>query len=386
MTRAEVMAAIAIDTPSHDAFFAEVRAWIDDHAPLTQQAVDAEWLCATWPHALGGRDLSWDQSDILLAELNRAGAPTPSTGFGQSLVGPTIIHWGTEEQKLRHLPGIRNGTTRWCQGFSEPDAGSDLAALSTTAVRDGDEWVINGQKVWTSEAFRADWIFVLCRTDPTAPRHKGISFLLCALDQPGVEVRRIRQIDGGAEFCEVFFVDARCRADDVVGGVDNGWSVAMTTLGFERGSSEATGWRRFSPEFDNIVALARANGRTNDAVIRQRLATMWSRLEILRLNELRATPTLMAINKMYWSEYHRDVMELWSDVAGLGGQVLAADPTLEVMLPGYRSRTPPADYPVSVLQSSFYFSRAETIWGGTAQIQRNIVAERVLGLPREPAR
>ena len=363
-----------------------VRAWIRENEPLTQAAVDAHWLCATWPSAVGGRDLSWDHWDILLAELSATGGPTPSTGFGQTLVGPTIVHWGTDDQKRRHLPGIRNGTIRWCQGFSEPGAGSDLAALSTTAVRDGDEWVLNGQKVWTSEAFLADWIFLLCRTNPAAPRHKGISYLVCPLRQPGIEVRRIRQIDGGAEFCEVFFTNARCRGDDVIGGTDNGWAVAMTTLGFERGASEATGWRRFAPEFDEILTLARDTGRTRDPVMRQRLAAMWSRLEILRMHELRGTATVVAINKMYWSEYHRDVMELWSDIAGLRGQLLAGDPAQQEMLPGYRARRPPADYPASVLQSSFFFSRAETIWGGTAQIQRNIVAERVLGLPREPAR
>ena len=374
------------DARSSESVRSEVRAWIETNAPLTVASVDAAWLCATWPAALGGRDLSWDAWETLLAELSAVGGPTPSTGFGQTLVGPTIIRWGTEDQQRRHLPGIRNGTTRWCQGFSEPGAGSDLAALTTTAVRDGDEWVINGQKLWTSAAFEAEWIFLLCRTNPNAPRHKGISYLLCPLQQPGIEVRRIRQIDGGAEFCEVFFNDARCRADDVVGDVDDGWTVAMTTLGFERGASEATGWRRFAPEFADIVELARENGRSNDPVVRQRLAAMWSRLEILRFHEMRDTAEVAAINKMYWSEYHRDVMELWSNLAGLSGQVLTADPKREAMLPGYRFRTPPVDYPASVMQSSFFFSRAETIWGGTAQIQRNIVAERVLGLPRDPGK
>jgi alkylation response protein AidB-like acyl-CoA dehydrogenase len=360
-----------------------VRDWLAT-GPVDQAAVDARWLCADWPIEHGGQGFDAAQHEVLLEELVAAGVPTPSSGFGPTLVGPTIIRWGTDRQKRDHLPGIRAGTTRWCQGFSEPSAGSDLASLRTTAVLDGDEWRIDGQKVWTTEAFRADYVFVLCRTDPAAPKHRGISYLLCPMRQPGVEVRRIRQIDGGAEFCELHFEDARCPADDVVGGVGNGWTVAMTTLGFERGASEATGHRRFVQEMDALIARARDAGRHQDPIVRQRLARGWSGAQILRMNEMRPTPSTAAIHKMLWSEHHRSVMELAIDLLGMDGQILRAGAD-EAVVPGYGPRVPAADYPCSVLQSSFFFSRAETIWGGTAEIQRNIVSERVLGLPKEPA-
>jgi alkylation response protein AidB-like acyl-CoA dehydrogenase len=287
----------------------------------------------------------------------------------------------------------------WCQGFSEPDSGSDLASLRCTATLDGDEWVINGQKIWTTQGFQADYAFLLCRTDPDAPRHKAISYLLCPMRQPGVEVRRIKQIDGGAEFCEVFFTDARCPRDNVVGAVNEGWKVAMTTLGFERGTSATTGYRRFAKELDEIITAATANGQVLDPLIRQRLARAWSKVQIMRINGLRSLTgvlkgkslsdeqrrglsALSALNKMFWSEYHQEVMALAIDVLGPAGQVLSGSGQEETV-PGYGRRVTPADYPASALQSSFFFSRSETVWGGTAQIQRNIVGERVLGLPRE---
>jgi alkylation response protein AidB-like acyl-CoA dehydrogenase len=348
----------------------EVRAWADGRT-LDQDEVDRAWLCADWPVEYGGRGMSVAECEVLLDELHALGAPGPSSGFGPTLVGPTIIVWGTEEQKRRFLPGIRAGTTRWCQGFSEPGAGSDLASLRTTAVLEGDEWRIDGQKVWTTEAFKADYVFVLCRTNPDAPKHRGITYLLCPLRQPGIEVRRIRQIDGGAEFCELF------------GEIDGGWGVAMTTLGFERGASEATGHRRFVREMETLVALAQETGRNRDPLVRQGLARGWSRAQILRVHEARATAATNAIHKMFWSEHHRDVMELAMDILGMKGQLLLGG-TEEEVVPGYGPRTPAPDYPCSVLQSSFFFSRAETIWGGTAEIQRNLVAERILGLPKEP--
>jgi alkylation response protein AidB-like acyl-CoA dehydrogenase len=315
-------------------------------------------------------------------------------------VGPTILQWGTEEQKRELVPKILTGEIAWCQGFSEPDAGSDLASLKTTAVLDGDEWVVNGQKIWTTQGFQADYVFVLCRTNPQAPKHKGISYLLCPMHQPGVEVRRIRQIDGGAEFCEVFFTDARCPRGNVVGGVDNGWKVAMTTLGFERGTSATTSYRRFEKELDEIVGLARRRGVSTDPLIRQGLARCWSKVQIMRVNGLRSLSSVLhgktwsdeqkrgvaalgALNKMLWSEYHQEVMELAMDILGVEGQILTGR-GIEESVPGYGRRQAPADYPATALQSSFFFSRSETIWGGTAEIQRNIVGERVLGLPKEP--
>jgi hypothetical protein len=314
--------------------------------------------------------------------------------FGDTLVGPTILQWGTEEQKKEFLPKILRGEISWCQGFSEPEAGSDLASLKTRAVLDGDEWVVNGQKVWTTQAQYADYVFLLARTDPDAPRHAGISYLLVPMRQPGIEVRPIVQPDGSAEFNEVFFSDARCPAGNVVGGVNNGWKVAMTTLGFERGSSATTSHRRFERELDQIMDAARANGKAADPLVRQRLAAAWSKVQIMRVNGLRTltvalggrdpgVAALGATNKMFWSEYHRDVMELAIDILGMDGQVLTGSAGDE-FVPGVGRRRGREDYPVSPLQASFFFSRSETIWGGTAEIQRNIVGERVLGLPKEP--
>jgi alkylation response protein AidB-like acyl-CoA dehydrogenase len=316
--------------------------------------------------------------------------------FGDTLVGPTILQWGTEEQKQEFIPKILSGEIAWCQGFSEPDAGSDLAGLGTRATLDGDEWVINGQKIWTTQGFRADYVFILCRTDPDAPKHKGISYLLCPMKQPGVEVRPIKQPDGSAEFCEVFFTDARCPKDNVVGGVNNGWSVAMTTLGFERGTSATTGYRRFEKEYEDVLAIAQRNGKVDDPLVRQALVRCWTKVQILRFNGLRSlsaqllgrkdpgVAALGATNKMFWSEFHQELMNLAIDVLGMEGQILTGDPSREEAVPGYGARTINASYPASVLQSSFFFSRSETIWGGTSQIQRNIVGERALGLPKEP--
>ena len=208
---------------------------------------------------------------MLAEEFARAKAPMRADFFGDTLVGPTILQWGTEEQKQEFLPKILRGEMRWCQGFSEPNSGSDLASLKTSAVLDGDEWVINGQKVWTTGGHHADYCFLLTRTDPDAPKHKGISYLLVPMRQAGVEVRGITQPDGTAEFCEVFFDDARCPKDNVVGGVNNGWKVANSTLAFERGQSATTGYRRFEEEYRQMVEAATANGAIDDPIIRQRL-------------------------------------------------------------------------------------------------------------------
>jgi alkylation response protein AidB-like acyl-CoA dehydrogenase len=333
---------------------------------------------------------------VLNEEFARAKAPLRADFFGDTLVGPTILQWGTEEQKKHFLPQILKGEVAWCQGFSEPNAGSDLASLKTTAVLDGDEWVINGQKVWTTQAQHADYCFLLARTDQTVSKHAGISYLLVPMKADGIEVRPIVQPDGTAEFNEVFFTDARCPKDNVVGGLNNGWQVAMTTLGFERGSSATTGHRRFEKELDVITALARKHGKIDDPVIRQRLMRQWSKVQILRFNGLRGlTATLNkskdpgvaalgATNKMFWSEMHRDTMNLALDVLGPYAQILTGV-NEEESLPGVvRVSAGRDDYPVSDIQSLFFFSRSETIWGGTAEIQRNIVGERVLGLPKEP--
>ncbi|MGO8871042.1 MAG: acyl-CoA dehydrogenase family protein [Acidimicrobiales bacterium] len=395
-----------------ETFRVEIRQWLSENLPegwgtpgfsmtkderkkfnreWTAKLFAGGWICASWPKEYGGKGLSLMESVVLNEEFARAEAPLRADFFGDTLVGPTILQWGTEEQKQQFIAGILNGTISWCQGFSEPDAGSDLASLKTRAELDGDEWVINGQKVWTTQAQFADYIFLLARTDPDAPKHAGISYLLVPMKQDGIEVRPIAQVDGSADFNEIFITNARCPKENVVGGVNNGWKVAMTTLGFERGSSATTGHRRFLRELDQIIAVARKNGASSDPLIRQRLARAWTNVKIMEINGYRSltdalhgthdTVALGACNKMFWSEHHQRTMELALDILGMNGQTLTGDPTDVVDVRLKRGRD---DYPVSDLQASFFFSRSETIWGGTAEIQRNIVGERVLGLPKEP--
>jgi alkylation response protein AidB-like acyl-CoA dehydrogenase len=399
------------------AFRTEIRGWLETNLPagwfdegfeLSAEArksfnegwpkklFEGGWICATWPKEYGGKGLTTMQGVVLAEEFARAKAPLRADFFGDTLVGPTILQWGTEEQKQKFLPNILNGTTRWCQGFSEPNSGSDLASLKTTAVLDGDEWVINGQKVWTTQGHHADYCFLLTRTDPDAPKHKGISYLLVPMNQPGVEVRGIVQPDGTAEFCEVFFTDARCAKDDVVGGVNNGWKVANSTLAFERGMSATTGYRRFEEEYKLMVEAAEANGAIDDPSIRQRLVQYYTKIQILRINGLRSLATALAgqkdpgiaalgaSNKMFWSEMHKAAMELALDIHGAHSMLV--DTGSEAgSWPGTAREKRRPGYPVSAMMSAFFFSRSETIWGGTSQIQRNIVGERVLGLPKEPS-
>ena len=403
--------------PEAEEFRVEIRAWLEDNLPdgwfddEFQMSDDARaefnaewpqklfaggWICATWPKEYGGKGLTTMQGVVLSEEFARAKAPMRGDFFGDTLVGPTLLQWGTEEQKKEFLPGILKGQTRWCQGFSEPNSGSDLASLKTTAVLDGDEWVINGQKVWTTQGHHADYCFLLTRTDQDAPKHAGISYILVPMRQPGIEVRGITQPDGTAEFCEVFFTNARAPKDNVVGGVNNGWKVANSTLAFERGQSATTGWRRFAEEYRIMVEMASERGVLDDPAIRQRLMQYYTKIQILRINGLRnltsavsgskdmGSVVLGATNKMFWSEMHQRAMELALDILGAEAMLIDAGPTASSW-PGSTARdTRRAGYPVSTMMSQFFFSRSETIWGGTSQIQRNIVGERVLGLPKEP--
>ncbi len=404
-----------------EAFRAEIREWLVDNLPAgwvdaveggespelspdERRAFNESWpaklyaggwICATWPVEYGGKGLSTLQGVVLAEEFARVRAPLRADFFGDTLVGPTILQWGTEGQKKEFVPKILRGEARWCQGFSEPNSGSDLASLSTSAALDGDEWVINGQKVWTTQGDDADYCFLLTRTDPDAPKHRGISYLLVPMRQPGVEVRRITQPDGTAEFCEVFFDDARCPAGNVVGGVNDGWKVANSTLAFERGQSATTGYRRFADEFTLLVEAARQRALADDPIVRQRLATYYTSIQILRINGLRTlgaqlaerddrgVKALGATNKMFWSEMHQQAMELAVDIHGAEAMLIDAGPQ-SGSWPGTLRASSRDGYPVSPMMSAFFFSRSETIWGGTSQIQRNIVAERVLGLPREP--
>jgi alkylation response protein AidB-like acyl-CoA dehydrogenase len=399
--------------PEAEQFRSQIRQWLQDNLPegwgtpalamtkaqrrafiqaWTEKLHRGGWICASWPTEYGGKGLTLLQQVVLHEEFARVQAPLRADFFGDTLVGPTLLQWGTEEQKRQFIPRILQGTIAWCQGFSEPDAGSDLASLATRAELDGDQWVINGQKVWTTQAQFADYIFLLARTDTDAPKHAGLSYLLVPMRQAGVDVRPIEQVDGSADFNEVFFTDARCPKENVVGGVNNGWKVAMTTLGFERGSSATTGHRRFARELDAVRAEARRLGKNKDPLIRQRLARAWSNIKIIEINGYRTltdalngtdhAAALNACNKTFWSETHQRTMDLAIDVLGAEGQILRGGSEGGELLPGVRRGR--SDYPVDDLQASFFFSRSETIWGGTAQIQRNIVGERVLGLPKEP--
>jgi hypothetical protein len=402
--------------PETETFRKEIRTWLEENLPegwfdpdfemspeeratfneeWPRRLADGGWTCASWPVEYGGKGLSIMQNVVLAEEFARARAPMRADFFGDTLVGPTILQWGTEEQKKEFLPKIQRGEMRWCQGFSEPNSGSDLASLKTSAVLDGEEWVITGQKVWTTQAQFADYIFLLARTDPAAAKHKGISYLLVPMKQPGIEVRPITQPDGTAEFNEVFFDGARCPKENVVGGVNNGWVVANATLSHERGMSATTGYRRFDEELRLLIDAARERGVADDPVVRQGLAKYHSKIQILRVNGLRSLSAALsgakdpgvialgATNKMFWSEMHRDAMELALDIFGSDALLTSAGPTTGSW-PGAMRHRGRESYKVSPMVSSFFFSRSETIWGGTAEIQRNIVGERVLGLPREP--
>jgi len=322
--------------PEAESFRKEIRAWLEENLPegwfepgfsmtteerqqfndtWTKKLFAGGWICAGWPVEYGGKGLSLMDQVVLNEEFAKANAPLRADFFGDTLVGPTILQWGTDEQKKEFIPGILNGTIAWCQGFSEPNSGSDLASLKTSAVLDGDEWVINGQKVWTTQAMHADYVFLLTRTDPHAPQHAGISYMLVPMHQDGIEVRPITQVDGSAEFNEVFFTNARCPKDNVVGGVNNGWKVAMTTLGFERGSSSTTGYRRFLKEWEFIVKEARRVHKSDDELVRDALMKAWSKVKIMQINGYRSltdalnnthnAALLGACNKMFWSEAHR---------------------------------------------------------------------------------
>jgi len=399
-----------------EAFRSEIRSWLEENLPKgwfepgfemtteerrsfnegwPKKLYGGGWICATWPKEYGGKGLSTMQGVVLAEEFARAKAPLRADFFGDTLVGPTILQWGTEEQKKTFLPQILKGEVRWCQGFSEPNSGSDLASLKTTAVLDGDEWVINGQKVWTTQGHHADYCFLLTRTDPDAPKHKGISYLLVPMRQPGVEVRGIVQPDGTAEFCEVFFDNARCPKDNVVGGVNEGWKVANSTLAFERGMSATTSYRRFEDEYKAMLAEAGQRGLLCDQNIRQRLMRYHTKIQLLRINGLRSlsatlnktkdpgVAALGATNKMFWTEMHKEAMELCLDIYGADSMLIETGPA-SGSWPGTGRDKRREGYPVSAMMSAFFFSRSETIWGGTSQIQRNIVGERVLGLPKEP--
>jgi alkylation response protein AidB-like acyl-CoA dehydrogenase len=353
----------------------------DDAAWDVRLAWDRElaagnWLCIGWPKRYGGREATVDEQLIFQLEYARTDAPYRATGQGQDLLGPTLLAFGSAEQKQRFLPRITAVEELWGQGFSEPGASSDLAALRTKAVRDGDEWVIDGQKIWTSAGAYADWFYVMCRTNPDAPRHKGISMLLVPADQPGVDVRPIRNILGGSDFCEVFFNGARTSADMVVGEVDQGWRVAMGALGTERGTTLLAEHLRIQHEVDRMIDDARTTGQRKSATMRAALVHAWSQARIIEWNGRRLMSAIKggdgdpaaqaSVSKVFASAAHQRMGELGMRAMG---------PRSELVDDGYG---------LDRLQQVMLSSRAESIYGGTTQIQLNLLAERTLGLPREP--
>jgi acyl-CoA dehydrogenase len=333
---------------------------------------EAGWIGLGWPSEFGGRNATVGQQIIWAEEYARAEAPGRVNHMGENLLGPTLIAHGTKELCDRFLPGILNGTERWCQGYSEPNAGSDLANVQTKAVLDGDQWVINGQKVWTSLAHVSHWCFVVARTDPGSARHKGLSFLLVPMDQPGVEVRPIIQITGGGEFNEVFFSDAVTDADLVLGEPGKGWGVAMDLLAFERGISTLAQQVGFEREMDHLIHVAQERGVASDPVMRQRLVSAWIGLQLMKWNGLRSMGSGVpgpeaSISKLFWGQWHSDLGELAMDVLGMDSLIAEGFP-----------------YELTLDQKLFLFTRSETIYGGSNEIQRNVLGERVLGLPKEP--
>ncbi|WP_427004881.1 acyl-CoA dehydrogenase family protein [Pseudarthrobacter sp. H2] len=328
------------------------------------------WSCVGWPKEHGGRGLNLQQQVIFHEEYAKADAPARVNHLGEELLGPTLIAFGTPEQQKRFLPRIIAVEDLWCQGYSEPGAGSDLAAVSTRARQEDGQWVIDGQKVWTSLAHTANWCFVIARTEAGSRRHQGLSYLLVPMDQPGVEIRPIIQLTGTSEFNEVFFDGARTDADLVVGEPGSGWSVAMGTLGFERGVSTLAQQIAFQRELQVITDLARSNGAINDPLIQDRIVQAHMGLDMLRMHGLRTLSGEQgieaSITKLLWAPWHRSLGELAMVVAGAGGLTVAEAP-----------------YLLDELQALYLFSRADTLYGGSDEIQRNVIAERVLGLPKE---
>ncbi|MFF4400355.1 acyl-CoA dehydrogenase family protein [Streptomyces sp. NPDC001480] len=369
-----------------DEFRIEARAWLAEHAghapdrrAWERTLGAAGWIGLGWPESgYGNRTATLTQQVVWAEEYARSAAPARSGHIGENLLAPTLVAHGSDEQKARFLPPIAAGEELWCQGYSEPGAGSDLAGVRTSAVREGASYRITGQKIWTSLAHEADWCFVLARTDPGSRRHHGLSFLLVPMDQPGrVEVRPIRQMTGTSDFNEVFFDGARARVEHVVGGEGEGWRVAMSLLGFERGVSTLAQQIGFAEELGRVVRAALDTRAADDPVVRDRLVRQWAELRVMRFNALRTLggsgdPGAPSVAKLLWAGWHQRLGELAMAVRGAAASAGPVD---------WSSSAP---YELDAFQHLFLFSRADTIYGGSDQVQRTIIAERVLGLPREP--
>ena len=356
----------------------EVRAWLADHPdPSGRVLADAGYVAPHWPRPWG-LDADPIHQIVIDEELRRAGVRRPNNVIGIGWAGPTLVHAGTPDQQARYLPRLLAADDIWCQLFSEPGAGSDLANLGTRAVRDGDEWVVNGQKIWTSLAQFARYGILIARTDPDVAKHAGITYFVCPMDAPGVEIRPITEMTGSQTFNEVFLTDVRLPADAVVGEVNRGWELAKVTLGNERVSLSSGGalWG-MGPNGADLLDLVRAQGGTTDPLLRQRLARLHTTEEILRLIRLRTVSARIrgeqpgpeaSIRKVLADEHGQAIMGLAKDLAGAGGML---------------SDVGPLGAPAGIWPYGFTFSPALTIGGGTGDVQRNILGERVLGLPHD---
>ena len=354
--------------------FTYLKAW-------QRKLYEGGWAAVSWPKEYGGRGASLMQQSIFWEEMSRVEAPPMANSLGLGLIGPTIIAYGTDAQKKRYIPKILSAEEIWCQGFSEPNAGSDLASLQTEARLDGDDYVVNGQKVWTSYGWVGDWCELVVRTDANVPKHKGLTVLLIDMKSPGVEVRPLRQMTGESEFGEIFFRDVRVSKENVLGSVNDGWNVAVSTLMYERGSYGARLHLIFRRNIGRLIELAHTlqrNGRTaaQDPLIRQKLAQCYAEIEIMRLNQMRAFSRITAtgvpgpegsIQKIFWSELNQRVQQVAQELLGPYGQLQAGDP----LAPDK-----------GIWAYGYLRTRGNTIEAGTSEVQRNIIGHFVLGLPR----
>ena len=387
-----------IDTAEEAAFRDGLRAWFRENLPpgwgeepqpdvpderfgrgWSRRLFEAGYAGLTWPREYGGRGLSPVYQAIYYQEAGAAEVPVPLNFIGINMAGPTIIQWGTDAQKNRFLPPLLAGEHIWCQGFSEPGSGSDLASIRTRAVRDGDDWVIDGQKVWSSFAHAADWCILLVRTDPDEPKHAGLSYLLVDMGSPGIEIRPLRQLTGEAEFNEIFFTAVRVPADSILGSPGQGWQVALTTLMHERGTAAfglAASLQRNLRRLIEFASLPAADGAipAADPVVRDAIARQWVACQALHLTNERALATMLktgvpgpegSVAKLAWTDANQQVTKLARSLEGMAGSLDRVDAPWS-----------------GFWQYEQLRSRGNSIEGGTSEIQRNIVAERILGLPR----
>jgi alkylation response protein AidB-like acyl-CoA dehydrogenase len=372
-------------SPEEEAFRDELRTWLEENHPGEEPKGDEEeafafrrewqtklhdggWAGVSWPKEYGGRGASLIEQAIYSAEMVRARAPSPANVLGLAMGGPAVIGHGTEEQKERFIQPILSGEEIWCQGFSEPESGSDLASLKTKAVKDNGDWVVTGQKVWTTFAHHSKWCMLVARTDPDVPKHKGLTYFLMDMEQDAVQVRPLRQITGQAEFNELFLEEARIPDENVIGGVGNGWMVAITTLMNERSGLAFGAMAQVRRDLNDLIELARENGLDDDPVTRQRLAQLHMEVEALRINAYRGLTAIMktgqpgpegSLGKWAWSDINQSLTEAAMEIRGPEAPVIDEAWT-------YR----------------FLRARANSIEGGTTEILKNIIAERVLGLPK----